>query len=145
MMTYPPLRLRGLPFEAQIGSSPKYTIQPSNSLEWRKIIFGMITSMGIRQAKPYTLRGGPSRKLGQRREITPPPGFSAMPTTTTMFAATTPKNTPLAYRVSTLTNPNPVIRPAFVEANYKTLESLLRDWRRQMRNNNLQTELEYFS
>ncbi|GJR44110.1 hypothetical protein Tco_1312213 [Tanacetum coccineum] len=79
------------------------------------------------------------------REITPPPGFSAIPTTTTMFAATTPENTPLAYRASTSTNPNPVISPAFVEANYETLESLLRDRRRQMRNNDLRTELEYFS
>ncbi|GJR22196.1 hypothetical protein Tco_0970723 [Tanacetum coccineum] len=78
-MTYPPLRLGGLPFEAQMGSSPKYTIQPSNSFEWRKIIFRMITSTGIRHAKPYTLRGGPSTKLGQsknydeEREIEPRP------------------------------------------------------------------------
>ncbi|GJR53227.1 hypothetical protein Tco_1403748 [Tanacetum coccineum] len=79
------------------------------------------------------------------REITPPPGFSATPTTTTMFAATTPENTPLAYRASTSTNPNPAISLAFIEANYETLESLLRDRRRQMRNNDLQTELEYFS
>ncbi|GJU17422.1 hypothetical protein Tco_1145388 [Tanacetum coccineum] len=79
------------------------------------------------------------------REITPPPGFLAMPTTTTMFAATTPENTPLAYRASILTNPNPVISPTFMEANYETLESLLRDRRRQMRNNDLRTELEYFS
>ncbi|GKB10703.1 hypothetical protein Tco_0844626 [Tanacetum coccineum] len=68
-----------------------------------------------------------------------------MPTTTTMFAATTPENTPLAYRASTSTNPNPVISPAFVEANYETLESLLKDRRRQMRNNDLLTELKYFS
>nr|GEV74170.1 Gag-Pol polyprotein [Tanacetum cinerariifolium] len=68
-----------------------------------------------------------------------------MPTTTTIFAATTPENTPLGYRASTSTNPNYVISPAFVEANYETLESLLRDQRRQMRNNNLRTELEYFS
>ncbi|GKA53702.1 hypothetical protein Tco_0747017 [Tanacetum coccineum] len=79
------------------------------------------------------------------REITPPPGFSAMPTTTTMFAATTPENTPLAYRATTLTNPNLVISLTFVEANYKTLESLLKDRRRKMRNNDLRTELEYFS
>ncbi|GJW32578.1 hypothetical protein Tco_0052610 [Tanacetum coccineum] len=46
-----------------------------------------------------------------------------------MFAATTPENTPLA----------------FMEANYETLESLLRDRRRQMRNNDLRTKLEYFS
>ncbi|GKC22044.1 hypothetical protein Tco_1024194 [Tanacetum coccineum] len=67
-----------------------------------------------------------------------------MPTTTTMFSATTPENTHLAYHASTSTNPNPVISPAFVEANYETLESLLRDRQRQMRNNDLQTELEYF-
>nr|GEY26239.1 hypothetical protein [Tanacetum cinerariifolium] len=79
------------------------------------------------------------------REITTPPDFSVVPTTTTMFSATTPENTPLAYHASTSTNPNPVISPTFVEANYETLESLLRDRRRQMRNNDLRTELEYFS
>nr|GEY39858.1 hypothetical protein [Tanacetum cinerariifolium] len=52
-----------------------------------------------------------------------------VPTTTTIFAATTPENTPLGYRASTSTNPNYVISPAFVEANYETLESLLRDQR----------------
>ncbi|GJS34796.1 reverse transcriptase domain-containing protein [Tanacetum coccineum] len=56
------------------------------------------------------------------REITPPPGFSAAAKTTTMFAVTTLENTPLAYRASTSTNPNPVISPAFVEANYETLD-----------------------
>ncbi|GJX42028.1 hypothetical protein Tco_0257018 [Tanacetum coccineum] len=45
-----------------------------------------------------------------------------MPTTTTMFAATTLENTPLAYHASTSTNPNLVISPAFVEANYETLD-----------------------
>ncbi|GKE18399.1 hypothetical protein Tco_1425976, partial [Tanacetum coccineum] len=59
-----------------------------------------------------------------------------------MFAATTPENTSMAYRASTLANHNPVISPAFVEPNYEALESLLRDRRRQMRNNDLQTELE---
>ncbi|GJU98935.1 hypothetical protein Tco_1328206 [Tanacetum coccineum] len=62
-----------------------------------------------------------------------------------MFVATTPENTPIAYCASTLTNRNPVISPAFVEANYETLESLLRDRQRQMRNNDLRTELEYVS
>ncbi|GKB05316.1 reverse transcriptase domain-containing protein [Tanacetum coccineum] len=62
-----------------------------------------------------------------------------------MFAATTPENTPMAYRASTLANPNLVISPAFVKANYEALGSLLRDRRRQMRNNDLRTELEYFS
>ncbi|GJS81445.1 hypothetical protein Tco_0747986 [Tanacetum coccineum] len=31
-----------------------------------------------------------------------------------MFAATTPKNAPIAYRASTSANPNPVISPAFI-------------------------------
>ncbi|GJW29235.1 reverse transcriptase domain-containing protein [Tanacetum coccineum] len=66
-MTYPPLRLEGLPFELEWDPLPNYTIGSSNSFEWRKIIFGMITSMGIRHAKAYTLRGRSSTKLGQRQ------------------------------------------------------------------------------
>ncbi|GKC10572.1 reverse transcriptase domain-containing protein [Tanacetum coccineum] len=62
-----------------------------------------------------------------------------------MFAATTPENMPMAYRASTSTNPNPVISPAFVKANYEAFECILRDRRRQRRNNDLRTELEYFS
>ncbi|GJX27066.1 reverse transcriptase domain-containing protein [Tanacetum coccineum] len=62
-----------------------------------------------------------------------------------MFAATTPENTPMAYRASTSANPNPMNILAFVEANYEALESLLRDRSSQMRNNDLRTELEYFS
>ncbi|GJV56501.1 hypothetical protein Tco_0386364 [Tanacetum coccineum] len=54
-------------------------------------------------------------------EITPPSGFSAIPITTTMLVATTPENTPMAYRASTSANPN------------------------LMRNNDLRTKLEYFS
>ncbi|GKB78386.1 hypothetical protein Tco_0945281 [Tanacetum coccineum] len=38
-----------------------------------------------------------------------------------------------------------MISPAFVEANYKVLESLLRERRRQRRDEDLHTELEYFS
>ncbi|GKB16138.1 reverse transcriptase domain-containing protein [Tanacetum coccineum] len=56
------------------------------------------------------------------REITPPLGFSVVPTTTTMFASTTPENTPLAYCASTSTNLIPVFSPAFVEDNYETLD-----------------------
>ncbi|GJR61087.1 reverse transcriptase domain-containing protein [Tanacetum coccineum] len=100
----------GLPFEARMGSSPNYNQTPSNSFEWRKTIFEMVASMGICHTKPCTLRGGPLTKLEQsmtsEREITPPPGFSAVPITTTMFAATTPENTSMAYRASTLANPN---------------------------------------
>ncbi|GJV44052.1 hypothetical protein Tco_1428588 [Tanacetum coccineum] len=73
------------------------------------------------------------------RETTPPPGFSTPPQipnintserppmTTTVFSATTPENTPFAYRAFTSANPNPMISPAFVEANYEVLESLLRE------------------
>ncbi|GJX31991.1 hypothetical protein Tco_0241846 [Tanacetum coccineum] len=42
-------------------------------------------------------------------------------------------------------NPHPMISPAFVEANYEVLESLLREWRKQIHNEDLQTELEYLS
>ncbi|GKA72070.1 reverse transcriptase domain-containing protein [Tanacetum coccineum] len=38
-----------------------------------------------------------------------------------------------------------MISPAFVEANYEVLESLIRERRRQRHNENLRTELEYFS
>ncbi|GKB34165.1 hypothetical protein Tco_0879107 [Tanacetum coccineum] len=38
-----------------------------------------------------------------------------------------------------------MITPAFVEPNYEILESLLRERRRQIRNEDLRTELEYFS
>nr|GEW81337.1 hypothetical protein [Tanacetum cinerariifolium] len=79
------------------------------------------------------------------REITPPPGFPAVPIITTMFTATTHENTPMAYRASTSVNPNPVISLDFIEANYEALKSLLRYRHRQMRNNDLLTELEYFS
>ncbi|GJW60890.1 retrovirus-related pol polyprotein from transposon TNT 1-94 [Tanacetum coccineum] len=39
--------------------------------------------------------------------------------TTTVFTATTLENTPSAYRASTSANPNHMISPAFVEANYE--------------------------
>ncbi|GKE40091.1 hypothetical protein Tco_1463496 [Tanacetum coccineum] len=65
--------------------------------------------------------------------------------TTTVFAATNPGNTSFAYRTSTSTDPVPMISPAFVEANHEILESLLRDRQRQIRNEDLRIELEYFS
>ncbi|GJX37770.1 hypothetical protein Tco_0251073 [Tanacetum coccineum] len=45
----------------------------------------------------------------------------------------------------TQANPNPMISPAFMEANYEILESLLRERRRQIHNEDLRTKLEYFS
>ncbi|GKC82624.1 hypothetical protein Tco_1138341 [Tanacetum coccineum] len=86
------------------------------------------------------------------REMTPPPGFlipphipnvntnERPPVTTTVFAATTPGNTAF-----TLTDHTLMISPTFVEANYEILKSLLRDRRRQIRNEDFRTELEYFS
>ncbi|GJW60337.1 zinc finger BED domain-containing protein RICESLEEPER 2 [Tanacetum coccineum] len=59
-MMYLPLWLEDLPFELKQDPLPNYTKGPSNSFEWRKIIFGMITSMGIRHAKAYTFAGASS-------------------------------------------------------------------------------------
>ncbi|GJW19380.1 hypothetical protein Tco_0026816 [Tanacetum coccineum] len=67
-MMYPPLRPEGLPFDLEWDLLPNYTIRSLNSFEWRKIIFGTITSMGIRHAKTYTLRGRSSTKLGQSED-----------------------------------------------------------------------------
>ncbi|GKD49887.1 hypothetical protein Tco_1278863, partial [Tanacetum coccineum] len=38
-----------------------------------------------------------------------------------------------------------MISPTFIEANYEVLESLLRERRRQICNEDLRTKLEYFS
>ncbi|GJS05043.1 hypothetical protein Tco_0321551 [Tanacetum coccineum] len=112
----------------------------------------MITSMGIRHVKAYTLRGRSSMKQGKGLAKSKPMfSLSAKafpprsPMITTMFAATTPENTPFVYHTSTSTNPNSMISPAFVKANYEVLESLLRERRRLIRNEDLRTELEYFS
>nr|GEV53018.1 hypothetical protein [Tanacetum cinerariifolium] len=89
--------------------------------------------------------------------MTPPLGFSTPPqipnittskrppVTTTVFIATTPENMPFAYHASTSTNPNLTISLAFVEENYEILEHLLRERRRQIRNEDLRTELNYFN
>ncbi|GJT19022.1 hypothetical protein Tco_0877728, partial [Tanacetum coccineum] len=89
------------------------------------------------------------------REMTPPPGFSTLtpipssnelpPITVSTFTATTLENTPLNNHASTSANPDPMISTAFVEANYEILESLLRERRKQIRNEDLRTELKYFS
>ncbi|GJT77187.1 hypothetical protein Tco_1043912 [Tanacetum coccineum] len=56
----------------------------------------------------------------------------------------TTTGTTLTNRASTLDNPNPVISPAFVEAYYEVLESLLRKRRRQVQNEYLRTEFDYY-
>ncbi|GJS79410.1 hypothetical protein Tco_0729291 [Tanacetum coccineum] len=143
-----------------MGSSPNCTLKPSNSFEWRKIVFEMVTSMGIRLAKApnpsrlsktwqslkhpknSSIPSKPDRAhictISGAIQMTPPPGFSTPPhipnvntneippVTTTVFAATTPGNTPFAYRASTSIDPTPMISSAFIEANYEILECLLR-------------------
>ncbi|GJT80981.1 hypothetical protein Tco_1055323 [Tanacetum coccineum] len=90
-------------------------------------------------------------------EETPPPGFSTLtplpgpnvgelpPLTVSTFTARSPENTPLTNRASTSTNLDHVICSAFIEANYEVLESLLREHRKQIRNKDLRTELDYYS
>ncbi|GKB64354.1 hypothetical protein Tco_0920540 [Tanacetum coccineum] len=63
--------------------------------------------------------------------MTPPLGFLTLnpipgpnaneltPISVSTFTATTPENTPLTHHASTSANPDPMISPAFVEANYK--------------------------
>ncbi|GKB15544.1 reverse transcriptase domain-containing protein [Tanacetum coccineum] len=76
----------------------------------------------------------------------PDPNASELPPiTTSTFTARTPENAPLTNRASTLNNLDPMISPAFVEANYEVLESLLKEHIRQMHNEDLHTKLEYFS
>nr|GEV25551.1 reverse transcriptase domain-containing protein [Tanacetum cinerariifolium] len=87
--------------------------------------------------------------------MTPPLGFLTLtpihssnelpPITVSIFTATTAKNTSLNNRASTSANPDLMISPAFIEANYKILKSLVREGKMQTRNEGLHAELEYFS
>ncbi|GKF55868.1 hypothetical protein Tco_0166208 [Tanacetum coccineum] len=95
--------------------------------------------------------------MTSKREDSPTPGFSTItplpdpnvgelpPITASTFTTKSPDNTPLANIVSTLANPDPVISPAFVEANYEVLESILRDHKRLVYNEDLRTKLDYYS
>nr|GEV79201.1 reverse transcriptase domain-containing protein [Tanacetum cinerariifolium] len=89
--------------------------------------------------------------------MTPPSGFSIItplhgpnaseqtPITTSTLISITPENTPLINRASNSNNPDRMINPAFDEPNYEVLESLRRERKRQRRNEDLCTKLEYFS
>ncbi|GKC57513.1 hypothetical protein Tco_1085111 [Tanacetum coccineum] len=78
--------------------------------------------------------------------LTPIPGPNELPPiTTSAFTAITLEHTPLTHHDSTSANPNPMISPAFVEANYEILESLLRERRKHIHNEDLRAKLEYFS
>ena len=95
--------------------------------------------------------------MNPEREVTPPPGFSTLTpipstdpnnlppiTTSTLTTRSNPKITP-NHNASTSAHHEPVISPAFVEANFEELESLLRARRRQVRNTEMRRELEYSS
>ncbi|GJT85144.1 reverse transcriptase domain-containing protein [Tanacetum coccineum] len=147
VMVYPPLRLEGLPFELEWDPLPNCTMGSLNSYP----------RLGNPVITPRTLRSFRSLIVPIfAQSMAPFVGTATIspistkyqiltPVTTTVFSATTPKNTPFAYRASTSANPNPMISPAFVEANYEVLESLLRERRRPIRNKDLRTELEYFN
>nr|GEY23622.1 hypothetical protein [Tanacetum cinerariifolium] len=80
--------------------------------------------------------------------LTPLPGphvGELSPITAYRFTTSSPDNTPLTNHASTSANHDPVISPAFVEANYEVLESLLWDHRRQVCNEDLRIELDYYS
>nr|GEU84145.1 ribonuclease H-like domain-containing protein [Tanacetum cinerariifolium] len=80
--------------------------------------------------------------------LTPLPGQNVgelPPITAFTFTTNSPENTTLTNRASTSANPDHVNNPAFIEANYDVLESLLRYHRRQVRNEDLRTELDYYS
>ncbi|GKA71566.1 hypothetical protein Tco_0777705 [Tanacetum coccineum] len=80
--------------------------------------------------------------------LTPLPGPNVgelPPITASTFTTRSPDNMPLVHRASTSANLDPVISPAFVETNYEVLESLLRDRRRQVHNEDLRTKLDYYS
>nr|GEU88062.1 hypothetical protein [Tanacetum cinerariifolium] len=80
--------------------------------------------------------------------LTPLPGLNVgeiPPITVSMFTVKTLENTSLANHTTSSANPNPAISPAFIEANYEVLESLSKERRRQIGNEDLRTELEYYS
>nr|GEU94093.1 DNA-directed DNA polymerase [Tanacetum cinerariifolium] len=84
--------------------------------------------------------------MGPATTLTPIPNSNELPPITVLtFTARTPKNMPLTNHASTSANPDPMISPAFVEANYEILKSLLREQWKQIHNEDLCTELEYFS
>jgi hypothetical protein len=95
--------------------------------------------------------------MNQEREVTPPPSFLTLtplpatdpnglpPITVSTFTTRSHLETTPNHHASTSANPEPAISPAFVEANYEALESLLRASRRQIRNTDMRRELEYSS
>ena len=95
--------------------------------------------------------------MDQGRGDTPPPGFSTLapipiddsnnlpPITASTFTTRSHPEITTNNHASTSANPEPVISPAFVEANHEVLETLLRARNRQVRNAEVRRELEYSS
>ncbi|GJR93599.1 reverse transcriptase domain-containing protein [Tanacetum coccineum] len=110
----------------------------ANFLLQKKCIKDSVEIHHIKQREKESTKDFVQRFKAKSRHVKPP-------VTTTVFSATIPENTSFVYHASTLTNPNPTISPAFVQANCEILKSRLRERRRQIRNEDLRTELEYFS
>nr|GEV54359.1 hypothetical protein [Tanacetum cinerariifolium] len=118
------------------GKAPELSFMANGvTYKWGYYLFDMIYREWVTLVNSISYLGDDDHKLIRYKPRV----------TTTVFSATTPGNTLFAYRTCTSTDPTPMISPAFVEANYEILESLLRDRRRQIRNENLRTKLEYFS
>nr|GEW48427.1 reverse transcriptase domain-containing protein [Tanacetum cinerariifolium] len=67
------------------------------------------------------------------------------PITASAFTTRSHPGTPHIHRASTSAHSQPVISPAFVKANFETIESLMRDYKRKARNEEVQRESKYFS
>nr|GEV78608.1 hypothetical protein [Tanacetum cinerariifolium] len=170
-MTYPLILLEGLPFELErnlLPMTPRNLIfamvtvmgirhSKANALHgvpFNETIAEVINSLAI---QPPSLYSSITIEVWSGREDSPPPGFLTLtpllvpkvgelpPITAFTFTTRSPDNMPLANRASTSANPDHVTSPAFVEANYEILESLLRDRRRKVRNEDLHTELDNYS
>ncbi|GJU51491.1 hypothetical protein Tco_1221046 [Tanacetum coccineum] len=132
-MTYPPIRLEGLPSELERDLLP---MTPRNL---------RIVSSGVKSSLRWLL-------VIKGLAVQSPPLYSLITIEAwscqilhNQWLHPSHDNTPLTNRTSTSANPDPVIIPAFVEANYEVLKSLLRDRRRQVRNEDLRTELDYYN
>lgn len=130
----------------------------------RNIVQSVAPSVGLATISPVISKQNNQVKytryysgMNSEREVTPPPGFSSLtplpvtdannlpPITVSTFTTRShPEITP-NHHASTSANPELIISPAFVDANYEKLESLLRARRRQIRNTEMRRELEYSS
>ncbi|GJR17943.1 hypothetical protein Tco_0966470 [Tanacetum coccineum] len=92
--------------------------------------------------------------MTQGREVTPPLGFSTLtqlpvtntdnlpPITAFTFTTRSRHETPPINRASTSADPEPIISPAFIKANFETLDSFMKEY---IRHEGVQRELDYSS